>query len=416
MNILFLTQIVPYPPDAGPKVKTWNVMRYLANKGHKITLITYVRNEELPYLEHLRKICYRVIDIPIRRSRFKDLFFFIKSYFTRRPFIIERDDEPAIHSAVIKTVKQDSIDIIHADQLNMAQFGLRPASYLGNWPVTVFDAHNAVWTILERMQTTVNFFIKPFLAIEKNRVQRYEKEIVETFDHTLAVSESDAQALLSAFAYNLRESIYHQKITVIPIAVDTNMLLPIVRHKNSKNLITLGTLHYPPNADGIRWFTNEVFPLVLNSDSEATLTIIGKNPPADFKNFSKKFNGSVKVTGYVPDLTPFLEQAALVIVPVRVGGGIRVRILEAFARGLPVITTSVGLEGIDAKIGTDVLVEDTEDAMASEILRVLKNEDVQKELALNGRRLVVTNYDWETALTVLDEVYEKILILNNERN
>ena len=126
MHILFLTQIVPYPPDAGPKVKTWHVLRYLVQRGHQVTLATFCREEETPYLEKLQELCDDVIPIPIKRSRMADIVYWLKSHFTGRPFLIERDDLAAMRKAVDQAVSQDNIDIIHADQLSMAQFAFRP--------------------------------------------------------------------------------------------------------------------------------------------------------------------------------------------------------------------------------------------------------------------------------------------------
>ena len=137
-------------------------------------------------------------------------------------------------------------------------------------------------------------------------------------------------------------------IRVIPIAVDTAELQPVKRSPSSQHIVTLGTLHYPPNADGIRWFVDEVFPKITSRVPDASVTIIGKNPPADFLAFPDRYAGRIRVTGYVPELLPYLQEAAIMVVPVRAGGGMRVRILEAFAGGMPVVTTTVGLEGIDA--------------------------------------------------------------------
>jgi glycosyltransferase involved in cell wall biosynthesis len=193
-------------------------------------------------------------------------------------------------------------------------------------------------------------------------------------------------------------------ISVIPIAVDTQELKFTQRKQGSKNIITLGTLHYPPNADGIRWFFQEVFPLVHEHVPEATLTIIGKNPPPDFLQFAKD-NPAINVTGYVEDLTPYMERAALMVVAVRAGGGMRVRILEAFARGMPVVTTTVGLEGIEAEVGRDVLVEDEPQDFAESVIHLLQDEELQSMLAVNGRNLAEERYDWQVVLRKMDEVY-----------
>ena len=168
------------------------------------------------------------------------------------------------------------------------------------------------------------------------------------------------------------------KITVIPIAVDTKKLTPVKRELRSKNILTLGTLHYPPNADGIRWFANEVFPHILKRMPEVNLTIIGKNPPADFVQMAEDNPKSIRVTGYAPDLTPYFESASMLVIPVRAGGGIRVRILEGFARAMPVLTT-VGLEGNEAKPGIDVLVEDYALSFADAAIRLIEDEELQNQ-------------------------------------
>jgi glycosyltransferase involved in cell wall biosynthesis len=187
--------------------------------------------------------------------------------------------------------------------------------------------------------------------------------------------------------------------------VDTASLQPVKRFEGSLNILTLGTLLYPPNADGIRWFAREVFPIIRNELPGASLTIIGKNPPQDFIQLSHQSSGAIEVTGYVPDLVPYLEKAGVMVIPVRAGGGMRVRILEAFSRGIPVVTTTVGLEGIDARVGEDVLVEDTAAGFASATIRLLQNPALQGKIANNGRRLAETCYDGQVVLKRLDTIY-----------
>jgi glycosyltransferase involved in cell wall biosynthesis len=197
-----------------------------------------------------------------------------------------------------------------------------------------------------------------------------------------------------------------ERISVIPIAVDTAELQPVQRHADSVNILTLGSLHYPPNADGIRWFLEEVFPRIQEQLPEVTLTIIGRNPPADFLQAAANAPNRITVTGYVPDLTPFMEKAALLVVPVRAGGGMRVRLLEAFARAMPAVTTTVGLEGIDARHDQEVLVADDPGSFAAETIRLIKDKELQQHLSGNGRILAETRYDWQVVLTQLDAVYQ----------
>jgi polysaccharide biosynthesis protein PslH len=431
VRILFLTQIIPYPPNSGPKVKTWHVLRYLAEQGHQISLASFVRPDEQGYVSALHQVCTEVCTVPIHRSRPADAVYWLRSQVTGRPFLLERDDLPGMRKCVHDLMASTKFDFIHTDQLSMAQFALpAPALFARSGshtlepaesaPKLVFDAHNAVWTIVERMSENVPFYLKPIAKLEARRVKRYEGMLLEKFDHTLAVTEIDRDMLLEAVqsgyhrvssAHNRDESgsvAINSSVTIIPIAVDTQVLRRIDRQPGSVNIVTLGTLHYPPNADGIRWFAREVFPRVLQQNPKATLTIIGKNPPADFQELAISQPERFTVTGYVPDLEPYLERASLMVVPVRAGSGMRVRILEAFAHAMPILTTTVGLEGIDAVPGEDVLVADSSDDFAGKVVSLLRDEHLQKKLAERGRRLAEARYDWRVVLKKLDEIYGKV--------
>jgi len=408
MKILFLTQIVPYPLDAGPKVKTWHVLRSLTGQGHSVTLVTFVRPEEVLHISVLEEICESVHVVPIRRSRIADVGYMVRSYLTNRPFLIERDDLRPMQDLVNNLVKEGEFNFIHADQLTMVQFAIRGAfAFPNKKPKVIFDAHNAVWSIVERMQENARWFLKPVLGIEARRVKRYEGELLKIVDHVLAVTEVDRAGLEDALNFSkVNKDDRVAPITVVPIAVDTQKLQPIKRKPGSKNIVTLGTLHYPPNADGIRWFFNEVFPLIRERVPDVTLTIIGKNPPQDFLDLAAHDPKAIKVTGYVPDLVPYLEESALMVVPVRAGGGMRVRILEAFAYAMPVVTTTIGLEGIHATLEQDVLVADSSTDFANRVSGLLTDVSLQEKLAMNGRKLAETKYDWQVVLEAMSPIYE----------
>lgn len=407
MRILFLTQIIPYPPNAGPRVKTWNILRYLAGQGHDVTLASFVRPEEEEYVPVVKQVCRTVHTVAINRSRVADVGYWLKSHVSRRPFLIERDDLSAMRRLVRHLLATEPFDVIHADQLTMTQFAL-DAQRMGNGkrPFTVFDAHNATWTIWQRMRETAPAFLRPIYRLEENRIKEYEAMLVEKFDHTLVVIDPDRDALLAG-VNNGRAAELARRITSIPIAVDTRKLQPIRRTPNSTNIMTLGSLNYPPNADGIRWFMQEIFPLVQQQAPDVTLTVIGKSPPADFLQMAQQSLGAIEVTGYVDDLTPYMARAALMVVPVRAGSGMRVRLLEAFARAMPTVTTTVGMEGIEATHGRELLVADTPQAFAAETVRLLQDTDLQDALAQNGRLLAENKYDWQVALQKMDDVYDR---------
>jgi glycosyltransferase involved in cell wall biosynthesis len=412
MRILFLTQIVPYPPDAGPRIKTWHVLCYLAEQGHEIILASFVRPDEEAFVPELKRVCAQVHTVPIRRSNLRNVYYLLKSQITKRPYLIERDNLGEMRVLVENLLRIQAFDYALADQLTMTQFLIPKRNSkesqpnLRRQPQRIFDAHNAVWTIVERMRQATSWYLRPVLQLEAQRVKRYEAKLVLEFEHTLAVTTIDKNDLLAAVSEFEpgSEQDSAQKITVIPIAVDTIKLAPIQRKVGSTNILTLGTLHYPPNADGIRWFITEIFPLITRQIPEATLTILGKNPPQDFLKIAEDNPGKISVTGFVPDLTPYMQQASLMVVPVRAGSGMRVRILEALAQAMPIVTTTVGLEGIDAQPGEDVLVSDTPEDFGAAVIQLMRDADLQAKLAQNGRRLAEDSYDWRVVLRKLDQV------------
>jgi polysaccharide biosynthesis protein PslH len=402
MRILFLTQIVPYPPDAGPRVKTWHVLRHLADSGHQITLATFVRPEERRYLSALQEICAEVLDVPLVRSRLSDIRYLLLSYFKHVPFLVERDNIPLMRQIVKDRVNAGAVDIIHADQFTMAQFAL---DLDGKIP-RVFDAHNATWKLVERSSAQYPRIMQIFLRQETNLVKDYERSVIRTFEHTFTVTSVDKDFLLELFPQE--KDTISTRITATPISVDCEEIQPVQRKSGSHEIVTLGTLHYPPNADGIRWFINEVFPLIRHSLPDVHLTVIGKNPPDDFLMQAERNPASITVTGYVPDLYPYFKEAAAIIVPVRSGGGMRVRILEAFAYGLPVVTTTAGLEGIEAVVDQDVIVKDTPLEFATAVTQLLVDPAQQQRLAINGRKLAEEKYHWRKALGSLDRIYAQL--------
>ncbi|NMB87736.1 MAG: glycosyltransferase [Chloroflexi bacterium] len=412
MRILFISQIIPWPPDAGPKVKTWNVLRYLKESGHQVVLVAFARKEEEASIPFVKEVCEEVHTISLRRSRLRDIFYWLRSELRERPFTIERDDLPEMRQLVQTLLSEGQFDIVHADQIPMAQFlfqGNLPSSLnrVDTRPNLVFDAHNATWTIFDRMSDNVPWLIRPLVRREAKKIRDYEGRLLCSVNHTMAVSEQDRQALLAAARMLNGCQPYRAPgpVSVIPIATDTGKVLPVNHHPGSKKILTLGTLHYPPNADGIRWFMQKVFPLVLSREADTTLIVVGKNPPKDFINAAAKSEGKIQVMGYVPELRPFYEEADVVVVPVRAGGGMRVRILEAFTLGVPVVTTTVGLEGIQAADKEDVMIADSPQDFSDAVCRILCEPKLQKQLAQNSRQVVENRYDWRVVLDQMGQVY-----------
>lgn len=395
MKVLLLTQVLPYPPDSGPKIKTWNVIKYLAQK-HDITLVSFVRGDQTADVQRLRAYCRSIHTVQMVRNPLRDGWAMIRSLFSDQPWVMTRDDINRMHQLVSRLCHETSYDIVHADQLNMGQYASR-------LPGTrkILDTHNALWLLYKRLWQTLKPGPKKWLlGRDWQLLRRYEARLCQEFDHVLAVSEEDRAALIDAVGRPL-------EITVIPIAIDTDELKPVTRSPGTDHILYMGTMYWPPNIDGVFWFIREVWPLIRAQRPNLIFDVVGARPPQELLELSKPETG-INVTGYVKDTSPYLEKAGLMIVPLRAGGGMRVKILEALALGLPVVSTTLGCEGIALENGYHTLIADTPLEFARATLQLLDNQALADELGRNGRNLIETSYDYRIACSPLDKIYTKI--------
>jgi polysaccharide biosynthesis protein PslH len=399
MRILLLTQVLPFPPDSGPKVKTWNVIKYLA-RHHEVTLVSFVRGDQSASVRHLQNYCREVHPVPIQRGMLRDLRYLLDSFLTRQPFLMIRDQRSEMQDLIDQLAARVKFDVVHADQLNMAQYAYRvPAAH------KVIDAHNALWLLYKRLWQTMRAGPKKWLL---NRdwqlLKKYEGQVCREFDAVLAVSEEDRQALEEAAGQELN-------ITIIPIAIDTDEVTPVNRRAQGDRILHIGTMYWPPNIDGILWFLQEVLPLIRNERPEVDFDIVGANPPQEIIAFGDK-DKKVHVTGYVEDPSPYLESASLMVVPLRAGGGMRVKILNTLGQGLPIVSTTLGCEGIAVQAGVHLLVADSPQDFAGAVIRLLEDRHLAGELGRRGRQLIESTYDYRVACRSLEEAYSKAKVSN----
>ncbi|GAB4543411.1 MAG: glycosyltransferase family 4 protein [Anaerolineae bacterium] len=409
MRILFLSQVLPYPLDAGPKMRSYYVLRHLVQQ-HQVTLLSFVRESDRPEdIAHLAQLCHAVHTIPMRRNRLRDLGFLIQSLLTRQPFIIVRDQSAAMADKICQLIESEPFDVIHADQLWMAQYALaaerafqqpRPgAQDTLSRPRLILDQHNAVHLIPKRMASNGSYpLVQYFLRREARLLASFEAEVCNRFDHVVWVTEEDRRAV-AALTNSAVDNQQHHSM-VIPICADPTHVRPVTRAPDSRRITFLGGLHWPPNAQGVSWFADHVLPQVRLEVPEAVLTVIGKDPPGGLER------EGVEVTGYVADLRPYLAETAVFIVPLHAGGGMRVKILDAWCWGLPVVSTTIGAEGIDVQHGRDILLADTAPAFAQAVIRVLQDPALAQRLGQSGRQTVLEKYNWQTIYPAWDKVYE----------
>lgn len=394
MKVLFLTQVLPYPPDSGPKVKTWNVLKYLTQR-HEVTLASFVRGDQSADVAHLRRYCRAVYTAPMERGVVRDGLAMACSLLTGQPWMMVRDDRIAMRRLVDRLASETRFDIVHADQLNMARYAERaPGTF------KVLDTHNALWLLYKRLWETMPPGPRKWLLGRDWRLLKsYEGRLVRQFDAVLAVSHEDKAVLQEAAGQPI-------DIVVVPIAIDMDEVTVVERETEPSHILHIGTMYWPPNIDGVWWFLREVYPLICSQRPDVVFDIVGSRPPQRLQALSGDGTG-VNVTSYVDDPMPYLKRAALMVVPLRAGGGMRVKILNALAQGIPIVSTTLGAEGIAVTPGENILVADKPGDFAVACLRLLNDPDGGKHLAHSGHVLVGQRYDYRRACVPLDDVYSK---------
>jgi glycosyltransferase involved in cell wall biosynthesis len=403
MRVLVLTQVFVYPADAGPKIKTLQVLRHLALRHH-VVYCTFIRNlKETQQAEKLNEICCRVSTVPIKRSRMSDIRFILESLATGDSFLLRRDDCAAMRSMVCQLLDEEHIDVLHVDQLNMMRFV--PADWSGT---IILDQHNAVWQVIERLRKGIrNPLSRWFLGREVRLIRNLEGTACQRSQMVLAVSEQDKQAL--------QEVANDSAIKVVPITIDVKSFdaIRMARNPQSSRLLTIGTMFWPPNSEGVIWWLKNGYESLHTICPELTYDIVGARPPRALQALARQRKG-VKLHSYIADIASFWTHATALVVPILSGGGVRVKILEAMAMGLPVISTTIGCEGLAVHNGEHLLIADTPDNFVNACFTLLQDKELAHHLAQNARRLVLEKYDAPVALRALDDAYEEAIELRQQ--
>jgi len=373
-------------------VKTWNVLKYLTQR-HKVTLVSFVRGDQSAQVRHLAKYCQSVHTVPMERGIVRDGLAMVRSLLTGQPWMMVRDDRKAMCNLIDRLSTEQHFDVVHADQLNMGQYAERVSGAF-----KILDAHNALWLLYKRLwKTTSPGPRKWLLSRDWRLLKSYEGRLVREFDAVLAVSRQDKAALQEAAGRPV-------EVVAIPIAIDTDEVSIVERETEPKHILHIGTMYWPPNIDAVNWFIRQIHPLIRQQRPDVEFDVVGSRPPAELLALNNTGQG-INVTGYVKDPTPYQQRAAVMVVPLLAGGGMRVKILNALAEGIPIVSTTLGYEGIEVTPGQNILVGDTPEAFAAQVLRVLNDPDLGRWLAANGRKLVEETYDYRSAYRPLDDVY-----------
>jgi glycosyltransferase involved in cell wall biosynthesis len=376
-----------------------------------VTLVSFVRPEDtLNAVSHLRSICAYVHTAPIHRSRRGNLQAAVKGLATGLPMLIARDEMAAM--ATLLRHMAAGFDVIHADQISMAAYALQAARARQNQPRLLLDAHHAVHHLARRMAAVERQPLSWLVMLREARAYaRYEAAVCRAYDAVLTVSEEDRTHLLSLFSRRDRP-VQEAKFHVVPIGVDPERTAPVRNGHASlaagaPTILHLGTLLWPPNVKGVLWFARQILPLVWEQVPQARFLVVGKAPPPAVRSLAA--DPRIVVTGYVADPRMYVEQASTCVVPLLAGSGMRVKILDAWLSGVPVVSTRVGAEGVEVCEGENILLADQAPELAAATVRVLTDPALNASLRSAGRAWVEERYSYRSVYPRVDAVYEHLV-------
>jgi glycosyltransferase involved in cell wall biosynthesis len=402
VRILVITEKFPYPLDTGGNVRTYHLIKGLA-ASNQVTLLAAAEEPVHPDgIAHMRQFCAEVRIVPVRRPTvLGEVGFLIESLVTGKPFVVIRRYRRELEQAVTHAFQGDIPGQANTEfstdrsQVDAVYFNhLDAALYLPKVPsgVALFlDEHNVV---TNQVRTTAaserNVVRRMILKWDAAKLPAYETDIANRMDRCLACSQVDADALVSMGALR-------RVVSVVPNGVDTAYFTPPkVRPSGEVELAFVGTLDYDPCDKALWYFVREILPLIRQQFPRAKFVAVGRNPSARLRSLAADDPNFV-LTGRVDDIRPHLRRAHVFIVPLLSGSGTRLKILEAMAAGVPVVSTTIGAEGIAVNSGRHLWLSDEPEEFAGYVARVLLHPDEADAMRRCARELVMREYSWETA-------------------
>lgn len=383
MKIIFICHKIPYPPNKGEKVRAFNIIRHLS-KGHDICLVSLYDGKGDPaYKPELGELCKEVYLFPINRlvGKIKAALYLLSGI----PATIGYFHSRKMKAKIEELIRSQRFDLVFAYSSSMAQYVMNADIQK---IMDFVDCDSAKWGQYSKI---AGFPLSLVYAREHDLLQEYEKKIAEKFDKLLVVTEAEKKEFFSFIATD--------KFMVIQNGVDTDFFR-FSPHGEQKRLIFTGAMDYFANIDGVSYFCKEIFPLIKKAHPDAEFYIVGHRPTASVRALAG-IEG-VKVTGSVADIREYLSGASVCVVPLRIAQGVQNKILEAMASGLPVVTTSKVLSGVNAQPGKDLLVADESSDFAEKVNALLESAALRQEIGDNARKYVIENHNWDKNLDKLD--------------
>jgi len=394
MHILWVKSDLLVPLDKGGKLRTWHLMRHLQRR-HEITYLSYadsgVRADDLLAM---RQVARRVVTVPRNDALKGSLRFYAdvaRHIANPLPYAVAKYRSEAFRSALVGLLNESRVDLVVCDFLV-------PAINLPDrlpCPAVLFT-HNVESEIWRRHADQQDGAIGRWLyGLQHRRMLDFERQALGRFDEVLAVSEQDRDTF-----ERLYQGATRKPACVVPTGVDTSYFTADEREPNAGRLVFTGSMDWLPNEDAMTFFCRDVLPLIRTRCPEVQLTIVGREPTRGVRNLATQ-NGIV-VTGRVEDVRPFIREAAVYIVPLRIGGGTRLKIFEAMAMGKAVVSTTVGAEGLPVVDDRHLAIADDPQAFADAVIRVLNDNPYRQRLGRSACELVTSRFDWSVVASDLE--------------
>lgn len=411
-RILILTPQLPYPPQQGTAIRNYNLIAHLAAR-HRLHLLSFLQEgDELPPDSPLFRHCQRIETVPApRRTLARRL---LTTLFSPLPDMALRLASPAFQERLAALIAGETYDVVQIEGIEMAPYGL----WLRAWPrfahltprpLLVFDDHNAEYLLQRRVFETDARLPRRWLGalyslIQWQKLSRYEAHVCQQSDRVAAVSEADARAL--------QRLVPGLDPAIVPNGVDLGFYGEAIAPAQAQNfvlrpwsLVFTGKMDFRPNVDAVLWFADQVLPRIRAARPEVHFVVVGQKPHARLDPLRQR--EGVTLTGRVEDVRPYMAGAAVYVAPLRMGGGTRLKLLEAMAMGKAIVATSLGCEGFEVKDGRELRVADTPEAFAAVVLELLDDEEQRARLGGMARRFVEAHYGWQAIVPRLEELYHR---------
>jgi glycosyltransferase involved in cell wall biosynthesis len=395
-TILFVSEKFPWPLDDGGQIRTFQILKMLASEFEVIliALAPSSPNDEIA----VRDLGIQIVTFRRPKREWMIPWRIIQALFTKRPYPLPKNFSRRILKEIERRIDSGNISALHFNHLDAAQY-VDWLEALDPRIKVVFDTHNVLTLLYERLfNSESNLLRKAYCWFQWRKMCHYEKAIMRKFDKVIVCSEVERDLVKLWGVKNC---------LVVPNGVDINYFTPGVANMRPQarpaHLVFTGAMDYLPNAEGVRWFLRSVFPELDRRLSSYKLTVVGKNPPADLLAYGEP--GKVEFTGRVDDVRPYARSADVFIVPLRIGGGTRLKILEALAMELPVVSTRVGGEGLDLQDEIHLKLVDNASEMAEVIVELCDQRERARAMAQNGCEEIRKKYTWDVVAGSLSEFY-----------